>query len=233
MFAARDAKNYKNKITVPQFDLERFRKTEGEEAYHKAKLRYELGLQEKKKRIEESKISLFKVPPTHEQGQILHNLYLGYKEYRSKREGVPQKPIIETMVDKTLLMHSQNKNVHGKMFGGYIINKALEIAWICAKIHCGYKELKNICIDSVNFHKPVPVGSIATFKASIVYVHSELMHASVEVYNDVNGVISLNTTINVIYLADEQVPIVVPTTYDCGLKYLEAKRRSEDIYSHF
>jgi len=235
MFAARDAKNYKNKMTIPQFNFEDL-VSEGGDELKKAKLRFELGLEKKKERISESKNSLFKKPPNQEESEILHNLYLNYKNYQSGQntiKGVHQKPIIETMIDKTQLMHSQNKNVHGKVFGGYVINKALELAWICAKIHCKYKKFKNICIDSVTFHKPVPVGSIATYKAIVVYVFMELMHVSVEVHCDMDGVSTLTTTINAIYLAEELVTEVVPTTYDCGLKYLEAKRRSEDIYSHF
>ena len=145
-YAARDATNYKNKITIPQFDLtglETHFVENGDKEVQKAKLRAELGKTKKGERILESKKSLFKTPPTHEEGEILHNLYLNYKTYKnnnsSNKTSLHQKPIIETEVDKTLLMQSQNKNVHGKVFGGYIINKSLELGWICAKIHCNYK----------------------------------------------------------------------------------------------
>ncbi len=134
-------------------------------------------------------------------------------------EGREQKLISETMVEKTLLMHSQNKNVHGKMFGGYIMSKALDSGWICAKIHCKYKEFKNICIDSVTFHKPVNVYQV-------------IVNVSIKVYNDIDGVTTL-TTINVMHLSQELGPIIIPNTYDDGLKYLEAIRRSNQIYSHY
>jgi len=240
MFAARDAKDHSKKLSLPKCDFTEGKCFEDIDELNKAKLRFEIGAERKLEKIEESHKSLFKTPPSQEESEILHKLYLGYKNFKfsnksaiDNSEIILQKPIIDTLVEKTLLMHSQNRNVHGKVFGGYIMAMALELAWISAKIHCNYKCFRNICVDTVTFHKPVQVGSIASFKAIIDYVYLEMMHASVEVFNNINGVNTLTTTINVIYLCDEPVPLVVPTTYDCGLKYLEAKRRSERIYSHF
>jgi acyl-coenzyme A thioesterase 9 len=37
-----------------------------------------------------------------------------------------------TKMQKILLMHSQNLNLHGKIFGGYIMREAFELGWLCA-----------------------------------------------------------------------------------------------------
>jgi len=35
----------------------------------------------------------------------------------------------------TMLMHLQNQNLHGKIFGGLIMKEAYELGWLCAHLH--------------------------------------------------------------------------------------------------
>ena len=35
----------------------------------------------------------------------------------------------------TMLMHIQNQNLHGKIFGGLIMKEAYELGWLCAHLH--------------------------------------------------------------------------------------------------
>lgn len=57
-------------------------------------------------------------------------------------------------------MHLQNRNLHGKIFGGLIMKEAYELGWLCAHLH-----LNSACqpeiyhIDDFVFKAPVEIGS--------------------------------------------------------------------------
>lgn len=44
-------------------------------------------------------------------------------------------------------MHVQDKNLHGKIFGGHVMREAIELGWLNAYLHCkgkGNPEIFNI-----------------------------------------------------------------------------------------
>jgi len=46
-------------------------------------------------------------------------------------------PVKSTQVESCYIMHRQQKNIHGKVFGGYLMRRALEIAYISCRMFCG------------------------------------------------------------------------------------------------
>ena len=75
----------------------------------------------------------------------------------------------ETIQRTTLLMHLQDKNLSGKIFGGFILRLAYELGWLTA-----YKFLKGgvpkcTHIDDVQFLGPVEIGSIVELESVISY----------------------------------------------------------------
>jgi len=66
-------------------------------------------------------------------------------------------------------MHTQERNIHGKIFGGYLIREMIEIGWVAA---CKYAEDYMLMEDVTNiyFKQPVDVGSRLILKAQITYV---------------------------------------------------------------
>jgi acyl-CoA hydrolase len=246
MYVMRDATNYKQKMKVCSLSLDSIK---DKEEKSKALLRQEIGNENKKQRIKRSQLSLFKSPPTYEESAILHEQFVSFKANKDivlsqYTKGLDTKlcnvkgdsshsharTIQETRVEKSLLMHSQNINVNGHVFGGYIMREALEIAFVCAYMHANKENPSVISVDSVTFHRPVLIGSVAQFTAHVALVHEELVHVCVEVFNFVDTQTSpvLTTTINVTYRTTGKTPRVFPTTYECGVKYLEAKRIIEN-----
>jgi Acyl-CoA hydrolase len=74
-------------------------------------------------------------------------------------------PIPETNLKKTLLMHTQDINMHGKIFGRFIMKEATELAWLASYLHGsgkGYPEF--LGMDDFVFLNPVEVGSVALFE---------------------------------------------------------------------
>lgn len=225
MYVIRDGKNYSQKRLIPQTNNDLIENGLEKE---KAKLRFEMGNENKEKRVKKRKNSLSKFAPNVEESQILHNIFLEKKSIEKSRN---LKTIEETKTEKSLLMHSQNMNVNGHIFGGYIIKQALDSAYVCAYMHCNKETPMIFAIDNVTFYKPVIIGSVAKFVANVCYVHEELMHVSVAVYNYVDNLHpTLTTVVNVTYLTQKKYESVVPDSYESGIKYLAAKRRMEKLF---
>ena len=108
---------------------------------------------------------------------------------------------------------------------------ALELGFVTAYLHSGCvvpPEL--LCVDRVNFLKPAEIGSIGLFQAMVCFVYEELIHVSVECYNYKGRDKILTTTIDLTYLSKCENPLVVPTLYENGAKFLEGKRKMERLF---
>jgi acyl-coenzyme A thioesterase 9 len=220
---SRDANNYKLKKKVPKLipgeDM-----TESE--VEKLKLRYELGEENKDQRIMASKINLSLNPPSVEESHYLHSIFKDHKENPGK-----YKPMIETRMEKNLLLQSQSQNIHGKLFGGYIMRIALELGFVTAYMHSGCKHSPElICVDRVNFWKPAEIGSVGLFQAMICFVYENLIHINVECYNYKGNEKLLTTTLDLTYFSENKNQLVIPTLYENGAKFLEGKRKMENLF---
>lgn len=248
VYVARNALNYKEKKKILPLDIS-YITDESEKA--KALLRQEMGHEHKKVRIKNSQQSLFKSPPTQEETAILHEQFVFYKSNKNllvsqatlgldknicdvsltKDYPMKFKTISETKIEKFVLMHSQNMNVNGHVFGGYIMRQALELGYVCVYMHSNNESPSIISVDSVTFHKPVIIGSVAQFSAYVSLVHEELAHVCVEVTNHIpNTCPVLTTTINITYKTKNKSARVFPTSYECGVKYLEAQRIIQKLF---
>ena len=66
-----------------------------------------------------------------------------------------------------ILTHVQDKNAHGKVFGGYVMKEALELAWSVSYLNGDGTNPLYLHIDDVTFLRPIPIGSIVNFKGKI------------------------------------------------------------------
>lgn len=53
---------------------------------------------------------------------------------KNEDETIEVIPMSQTERESTLLMHSQERNVHGKIFGGYLMRRAFEMGWLTAAL---------------------------------------------------------------------------------------------------
>ena len=249
VYVARNALNYNEKKKI--FPLNLLDMTDSAEKT-KAFLRQEIGYENKKIRMLNANKSLFHSPPTQEESALLHQQFVYYKSNKNlllsqttlgidknlctvsniKEYTNKFKTILETKIEKSILMHSQNMNVNGHIFGGYIMRQAFELGYVCVYMHSNNESPSVISVDSVTFHKPVIVGSVAQFNSYVSFVHEELAHVCVEVTNHIRNMAPvLTTTINITYKTKNKSAMVFPTTYECGVKYLEAKRIIEKLFN--
>ena len=165
--------------------------------------------------------------PTAEESKVLHDLFLRIKNGKLKGEAMRS-----STRQLTLLMHPQSRNVHNNIFGGYLMREAFELAWNITYLFCR-KRPQFISMDHMYFYKPVEIGSIVSFTGTVIYtVEKALM---VEVVSEVIHPKTGETQVtNVCYFTftalndsgiPQKVPLILPHTYEEGLKYLDGAKR--------
>jgi len=222
MFVARDATDYSKSFKLPELSFD------GEKNPKKCVIRNEYGKRNKERKKIFSEKSVFKVPPSSEESIELHRLF---KQTMDQANLLNYSKICATQHEKLLLMHVQDKNRHGKVFGGFVMREATELAWMTALLNGDGSFPQYIHIDDVAFVRPIPVGSITKFRAVVSYTEDNLMHVEVtadnlKANNQEERVFEVNVTFS---LAGTPKP-VIPTSYFDGMLYLEGKRRVNNFY---
>ena len=78
-------------------------------------------------------------------------------------------------------MHTQNRNLHGKTFGGYLIKEMIELGWVSACKYAG-EFIRIEDLTNIYFKKPVDIGCRLTLKAMVTYVQDNRLVVTVEAY---------------------------------------------------
>jgi acyl-coenzyme A thioesterase 9 len=137
---------------------------------------YEAGKIATESRKRARQASLLRHPPTPEELALVHSLVVEYQGFMregahgtglqlSKNNAVfPE----ETQLSTTILTMPQHKNLHGKVFGGFLMRQAFEIAFAT-----GWKLTGDLprflAMDDVTFLAPVETGALLTFDARCTY----------------------------------------------------------------
>lgn len=154
-----------------------------ESGNEKFALQLKLGLQRAEERRLSSATSLSVTPPKPEEINFIHSLFLRskrleqqlnnrvVKELHAENEEVPKNVIwmSDTIFKNTVLMHLQNRNIFGKMFGGHIMRIAFELGFIVAQCFMGENNVVFLNVNNIQFVRPVSTGSIMEFSSLVVY----------------------------------------------------------------
>ena len=92
-------------------------------------LRFYLGQSNQINRKKNSEISLKNHIPSVDEIKLLHDI-LFVNDIEKKFENVLKTE--DQKLEKVIYAHEQNKNVHGKLFGGNIMRECFEIAYMAA-----------------------------------------------------------------------------------------------------
>jgi len=189
--------------------------------------RFQEGEQRQQQRRAMAQNSYLKDTPTAEESMRLHGLFL-----RSKHQEISGVPMHETQRQATLLMHPQSRNIHNKIFGGYLMRQAFELAWNITYLHCR-RPPQFVCMDHMYFFQPVEISSILSFTGLVI--HTDGLHLVIEVTTEVIHPQTGSTqTTNICYFTfsaldeagqPQPVPLVLPHTYEEGLRYLDGAKR--------
>ncbi|KAL0575464.1 hypothetical protein V5O48_006499 [Marasmius crinis-equi] len=89
----------------------------------------------KTKRQTNAQRSLSRVPPSSSEAEVLHSYYLQYGQQNGNRKQNDNLVYMsETRVEKCMLMFPQERNVHQKIFGGYLMRLAYEHVGVTANV---------------------------------------------------------------------------------------------------
>ena len=67
------------------------------------------------------------------------------------------------------IAYPQEQNIHKKLFGGFLMRRAFELAWATAHVHTRCRPWF-MALDDITFLTPVEIGSIIKFDSKVVYV---------------------------------------------------------------
>ena len=128
-----------------------------------------------------------------------------------------------------MLMHGQDRNRHGKMFGGYLMKEAFDLSFIaaCMQNPSGLAELMRV--DQVLFLKPVPVGSVMDMRSKVTLIEDlpglgKVMRVVTKGYNE-HGEQTNNFNFLFRVKDSDYERYILPETFSEILEHHEARRR--------
>lgn len=197
---------------------------------------YKMGESSKNRRKHAALQALSRVPPSSDEAAELHATYLKCGQEDDSLVWSDRVWMGDTLLEKTMLMFPQERNVHQKVFGGYLMRLAYELGFANAcffmRSHVTFHSL-----DGISFTQPVPIGSILRLRSQILHTSPPgTLPANVHV-RVVAGVVNVQTgheeTTNdfrFTWARDDgkSTPrIIVPKTYQEAMLWLEGKRALE------
>jgi len=178
-------------------------------------------------------------PPMPDEVPLLHRLWREAHDARH-HQSTPNAahppahhpvPMNASRIRNLEVMQPKNRNQHGYVFGGYLLRRSLEAAWLSAYKHCG-RPAVFAGADDVTFGRPVEVGKVIEVSSRVAFVDPD--GSTIRVFVDVNH-ISLETgklepTCEFHFVFHPQpgsprTPQVQPVTYAQTLLWLEGRRR--------
>ncbi|KAI8904755.1 HotDog domain-containing protein [Gorgonomyces haynaldii] len=193
---------------------------------------FESGAAHKARKQFQSQTSLNKQPPTIQELELIHNMYL------QANKGPTDAVFMKDTIRKSLILcQPQERNMHNNIFGGFLMRVAMELGYATAILYChGSVHFK--AMDEVSFWKPVSIGSLLSLTAQVVYTSDASKSVQVTVIADVLDVQQPHKreTTNIFHMtfeADGPVPKILPQSYEESMKYIDGKRRRERWHKQF
>ncbi|KAI0316952.1 Thioesterase/thiol ester dehydrase-isomerase [Amylostereum chailletii] len=202
---------------------------------------YTMGEQHKKKRQSDMRRSLKRVPPSSEEADALHAFELKYGRTDWHRAPHDEERVWmeDTKLERTMLMFPQERNVHQKIFGGFLMRLAYEVSPIVGFTTSRLftrQPVRFLSLDSISFARPVPIGSILRLTSSILHTTTDeeghpVVHVRVkaDVVNVESGIEQMTNDFRFTWCAQGGgIPRkVVPKTYREAMLWLEGRRALE------
>ncbi|XP_072998656.1 acyl-coenzyme A thioesterase 2, chloroplastic [Typha latifolia] len=149
----------------------------------------------------------------------------------------------DTCLENSLICQPQQRNLHGRIFGGFLMHRAFELAFSTAYAFLGQRPCF-LEVDHVDFLKPVDVGDFLRLKSCVVYTQRENLEQpliNIEVVahvtrpelrtSEVSNTFYFTFTVNQDALANGfRIRNVVPATEEEARRILE-RMDAEKIYS--
>lgn len=192
------------------------------------KERYEAAIERRKSYREQ--MDALEEPPTKEEYQMLRELHKAQEE--DGFDGLLAGDLIRSNMER---MYPDHENVPKKIFGGYVIRRAFELALMHAEEIAPHRPVF-VRVNRINFLQPIRIGDKLDFTSRIVYTGETSISIEINIertsLDKVTKALS-NTCVFTFVNVDEDmqpkpVPKVYPTTYAEDERYLKAYRRRKE-----
>lgn len=189
------------------------------------KKRYQAAIERRK--AYRHQIDELEEPPTKEEYKHLRRLHSAQEQ--DDFNGLLAGNLVRSNWER---MYPEQENVPEKIFGGYVIRRAFELAMMHAEEVVPDRPVF-VRVNRINFLQPVRIGDKLDFTSRIVYAGDTSMSIEIDIERISRGreIRALsNTCVFTIVNVDENmqprpVPQVYPTTYAEDERYLRAHRR--------
>ncbi|XP_076963656.1 acyl-coenzyme A thioesterase 9, mitochondrial isoform X3 [Callospermophilus lateralis] len=184
----------------------------------------------KGKRIAFSSTSLLKMAPSAEERNTIHEMFLSTLDPKTisfqSRVLPPNAVWMESAKLKSLeVCHPQERNIFNRIFGGFLMRKAYELAWATACNFSGSRSFV-VAVDDIMFQKPVEIGSLLFLSSQVCFTQNN--YIQVRVHSEVASLQNKeHMTTNVFhftFMSEKEVPLVYPKTYGESMLYLDGQR---------
>ena len=167
-------------------------------------------------------------PPTREEYEML--LRLHQEQEGSEFEGLRVRDLIATSWET---VYPEQENVPHKIFGGYLIHRAFQLAAIHAEEIVDGRAVV-AAVNRINFKQPVRIGDKLRFVSRIVYTGRTSIAVDTKIERISRDKSVRDVTNDCIFtfvhvdagLGPLPVPRVFPASYDEDARYLAACRRN-------
>ncbi|XP_077987731.1 acyl-coenzyme A thioesterase 9, mitochondrial-like [Glandiceps talaboti] len=199
---------------------------------------FQKGEESKMRRKQEAEESLLKTPPNAEETKLIHRLFLDTLDPKSITFKARVKPAGSVWMEETglktiIVCHPQEKNLYNKVFGGFLMRQAFELAWANAYVHCKSRPMVT-AVDDILFRKPVAIGSLLYLSSQVAYTDGNFLQIRVhaEVVDPKTG--QRDTTNDFHFTFDKESPVapVIPKTFPEAMLYLDGKRHFREAAMH-
>eukprot|EP00775_Hariotina_reticulata_P006239 gene6239-6476_t len=92
-------------------------------------------------------------------------------------------PAADTSLSNAFVCQPQQRNMHGRIFGGFLMRRAFELAFATTYLFAGSRPAF-VRVDDITFRNPVSVGSLLRFQSHVIdvtYTTVEEAQVAVEV----------------------------------------------------
>nr|XP_040572619.1 acyl-coenzyme A thioesterase 9, mitochondrial-like [Lepeophtheirus salmonis] len=197
---------------------------------------FQQGANNKRARLNDKKEGLFDKAPKQEEGQLVHDMFVKTLDNSSlsfKSRVIPPNSIwMEDAKLKTVkLCQPENRNRFNKIFGGFIMREAAELAWMNAYTYSGQVP-SFYHIDDIIFRKPVEIGSIMYMNSQVCFTHENFVQirVSAEIFNPETKKNSISNVFEFTFKNNYDVPMVMPKTYQEAIMFINARRHFLSIF---
>lgn len=178
--------------------------------------------------------ALLKEPPSREEFEMLTDLHTAQDE-----PGFSGLLAGRLTADAWERMYPEQENVPKKIFGGYLIRRAYELASICCEQVAPNRPIP-AAVNRINFFHPVRMGDKLHYTARVVYTNGSMIcvEANIErISRDRTTKAMSNSCLFTFVNVDDElqhqpVPLVYPANYGEDARYLAAHRSCQDLRKH-